>query len=665
MTNPARHMLAVRSQRPHHTAVEVLENRRLLSSTSAPSFLVPTAPGVDITPILTVGDSADNDYRMVGIPDGLGAFDNGDGTFTVLMNHELGPDRGITRDHGSAGAFVSKWIIEKDTLHVLEGDDLIKHLKLWNEAEQKYEDLARALDRLCSADLPEPTAFYNPITGLGTTERIFTNGEETRPPFSDRHGSAFGHVVTGLNAGTSWELPRLGKMSYENVVASPYAQDKTVVAALDDSDRKFSTEGATEPSEVYFYVGTKQSTGSEVDKAGLTNGLLYGLKVAGALTEDALAAGPNAFDLHGFGDVSGDADGSKLQTDSIAAGVTQFRRVEDGHWDPTDSNAFYFTTTDQFGGNTRVWKVTFNDITNPQAGGKIELAIDSHAAAPGEMFDNLTVNKNGDVLLQEDPGGNPYLAKVWQWDASSGDLIQVAEHNPDLFLDTDPATVGVQSKLDIDPFTDGIQGTIDEESSGIIDVSDILGPGRYLVDVQAHYRLSDPELVEAGQFLLIDTNVPKASLKDGLLKVEGTINDDHIHISRHGQDVTVTVNWEIIGTFSKKEIEAIAVFGHAGDDTVSIGRNVKANAIIIGGQGSDDLGGGSGSDILIGDDVNLTDAALSWVLSKWSGKGTFCDRKHAVEKAILDKIIEDDDVDYLCGAGGKDLLFDVGGEDWA
>ena len=27
---------------------------------------------------------------MVGIPDGLGAYDNGDGTMTVLMNHELG-----------------------------------------------------------------------------------------------------------------------------------------------------------------------------------------------------------------------------------------------------------------------------------------------------------------------------------------------------------------------------------------------------------------------------------------------------------------------------------------------------------------------------------------------------------------------------------------------
>ena len=38
--------------------------------------------------ILTAGDSV-NGYRMAGWPDGLGAYDNGDGTFTLLMNHEL------------------------------------------------------------------------------------------------------------------------------------------------------------------------------------------------------------------------------------------------------------------------------------------------------------------------------------------------------------------------------------------------------------------------------------------------------------------------------------------------------------------------------------------------------------------------------------------------
>jgi hypothetical protein len=38
---------------------------------------------------------------MVGISDGLGAFDNGDGTFTVLMNHEIANTLGVTRAHGA------------------------------------------------------------------------------------------------------------------------------------------------------------------------------------------------------------------------------------------------------------------------------------------------------------------------------------------------------------------------------------------------------------------------------------------------------------------------------------------------------------------------------------------------------------------------------------
>src|SRR5262245_7199883 len=53
-------------------------------------YLVPldAQSGVSFAPLMTVGDHVRHD-TMVGIPDGLGAFDNGDGTFTVLMNHEL------------------------------------------------------------------------------------------------------------------------------------------------------------------------------------------------------------------------------------------------------------------------------------------------------------------------------------------------------------------------------------------------------------------------------------------------------------------------------------------------------------------------------------------------------------------------------------------------
>jgi len=83
-------------------------------SSSQTPYLVSLAPNVSTTSILTVGDATNTKqdgsgpYRMVGIPDGLGAFDNGDGTFSVLMNHELGETAGVVRAHGAKGAFVSE-----------------------------------------------------------------------------------------------------------------------------------------------------------------------------------------------------------------------------------------------------------------------------------------------------------------------------------------------------------------------------------------------------------------------------------------------------------------------------------------------------------------------------------------------------------------------------
>ena len=70
-----------------------------LGSSSQSTYLLPSMSGTALTSLLTVGDAAGNGYRMAGIPDGLGAFDNGDGTFTLLMNHELGTTAGGARTH--------------------------------------------------------------------------------------------------------------------------------------------------------------------------------------------------------------------------------------------------------------------------------------------------------------------------------------------------------------------------------------------------------------------------------------------------------------------------------------------------------------------------------------------------------------------------------------
>jgi hypothetical protein len=420
-------------------------------SSSATPYLVRHVPGVTLTSVLTTGDSVGG-YRMVGVPDGLGAFDNGDGTFTVLMNHELTSAQGVTRAHGSIGAFVSKWVIDKDTLQVLSGQDLIQKTYLWSAGT--YVQQTTAFNRLCSADLAAPSALYNAATGKGYDGRIFLDGEETAG------GRAFGHVVA---TGDSYQLPAIGPASFENVVANPATGDKTVVA--------FTSDGGDQG--VGIYVGDKSATGNPVQKAGLTGGTSLKISVAGLTTESGANAVPSG----------------KLPF-TLAASGTAWDRPEDTSWDPSHPDDLYFVTTASMTKHSRLWHVHFNDISNPAAGGTVQLVLEGPADASygPHMMDNITVNHRGQVLIQEDPGTNDYLAGIWQYDVSSGGLRRIADHDPQRFQ---PGGSAFE--------------TNDEESSGIVPAP-FLGAGKYLLDVQNHFHLSDSELVERGQLLVM--NVP-------------------------------------------------------------------------------------------------------------------------------------------------------------
>lgn len=96
------------------------------------AWLKPLSPAWQVKPLLNVGDAVGvKNYRMVGIPDGLGALDNGDGTLSIYMNHEIGKDQGKNRKHFGRGAFVSSWTLEIASLKITAGEDLIKQTKLW------------------------------------------------------------------------------------------------------------------------------------------------------------------------------------------------------------------------------------------------------------------------------------------------------------------------------------------------------------------------------------------------------------------------------------------------------------------------------------------------------------------------------------------------------
>jgi Alkaline phosphatase PhoX len=485
-------------------------------SSSQSPYLVPTKAGVVTKSLLTVGDSVTTKpdgtpYRMVGIPDGLGAFDNGDGTFTVLMNHELGSSQGVVRAHGARGAFVSRWTVRTSDLTVLKGEDQIQSLHTWDPAlnagagdwQVTSGDAAPArLNRLCSADLAPVSAFFNAASGRGYHGRLFMDGEE-----GGTGGRPFGHVVA---SGDSYELtPWLGNLSFENVVAHPNTRsDATVAMGLDDGD-------ATVGQQVYLYRGIKTGAGNPVQRAGLTNGKLYGVKVGGVPQSeyqktDWQVGDQVPFELAdvsqyaGVGGTSADGIVNTLEEDSQAKGVTNFQRPEDGAWDPSNPSDFYFVTTSSFGplpgenrtGQTRLWRLRFEDPTDPSSGGTLTLLVNgpvgtadsppatgtqSTSAAGPQMLDNLTVNR-GRVVALEDVGSQAYLGGVWVYDIAGGGLVEIAQHDPTRFT---PGAPGFLTK--------------DEESSGVIPAP-FLGTGWYLLDVQAHYTISG-ELVQGGQLL--------------------------------------------------------------------------------------------------------------------------------------------------------------------
>ncbi len=459
-------------------------------STSVSPYVLPTAPGWSTVSLLTVNDptsiAATGGYKMVGIPDGLGAYDNGNGTFTVLMNHEIGGTAGVTRAHGQKGSFVSEWVIDKSNLQVLSGADLITNLQTWNGSS--YVSATSPIGRLCSGDLPEVSAFYDSLTGLGTQNRIFMSGEEV-----GAQGRVFGHIATGSSKGTSYELPSLGKFSWENAVANPFSGSKTVVLGTDDST----------PGQVYVYVGDKTGTGNDVQKAGLTGGSLYGIKVSGPADEsrttgfDGVAANRDTvgFTTFNHGDVSG-ITGAALQASGEANGVTEFLRPEDIAWNPNNGLEAFFVTTDRFdtgstAGASRLWSLTFADST--YTNGTLRMLIEGTGGADGQMFDNITVTADGRVIIQEDPGSNPYLAKIWSYDIVGNALTQLASFDGAVFAGTNPLT-------------------IDEESSGVIDISSIMADGYqyFLFDAQVHTSAGlgslAGELVENGQLLVLTNN---------------------------------------------------------------------------------------------------------------------------------------------------------------
>jgi hypothetical protein len=477
-----------------------------VSSSQAP-YVQALASGVEFTSIISAGDAAPDGYRMTGIPDGLGAFDNTDGTITVLMNHEIANDLGVVRAHGAKGAFVSEWIINKRDLRVKAGADLIKKVYAWDSATQAAESTSsvNTFNRLCSADLAAPHAFFNPRSGRGSKERIFLNGEE-----SGATGYAMAHVVTGPSKGSSYVLGKFNTQTngsggtdiggWENLLANPYPQDKTVVIGTNDGGTGVMKDA------VVVYVGSKTKTGSEVDKAGLSNGVAKFVNIEGVLNEigDSVTRS------------SAIVSGSRFHLSSSTS--THFSRPEDGAWNPHNPKQFFFVTTDQLDktdligstqrGGTRLWRLTFDEIANVDAGGKIDILFDSSTYADSmgmskpNMFDNISANADGTITLLEDVGNAEHNGKIWQFNPVNAKFIMLGKFDPALFGDVVDGNFVAGSH------------TKDEEASGVIDITKLLkrhdGKKYQLLVVQDHATAASLQAIGA-----LNANADAAAIFQG------------------------------------------------------------------------------------------------------------------------------------------------------
>jgi hypothetical protein len=483
-------------------------------STTTDPYVHPVADDVKITSLLTVGDagSASNGYEMVGVPDGLG-LTKVDGKVTLLMNHELrdapGEEQGIARRHGQIGAFVSRWTIDPATLRVTSGADLLDPgVRYWDypngryvTANPRFADLAAqqlSFGRFCSGTLSDPGVFYNQKTGAGYRGQLYFGNEE-----DGDNGRSFA-VTLG---GTATALPRLGLFSWENTKPADNRTDRTLVMGNED--------GPGDGSQLWAYVGTKTKSGSAVTRAGLTDGLSFVIDAV----DSAVADDAQFRSTYGVGkpapvtlaNVPWSLTGALQNAIGKDVGLS-LNRIEDGHWDPNHRNDFYFVTTEggeksgtgldaRDGGG--LWRLRFKDIDHPLWGGTLTLLLDGSQSlgASEPKFnkpDNMTMDRHGNVLIQEDPGNNNHIARIIGYRVSDGALGVIARFDESKF---GPGAIDDPARL-----------TTDEESSGIIDTERLLGSGTFLFDAQVHTAKNLPtgtgpdtvqELVENGQLLLM------------------------------------------------------------------------------------------------------------------------------------------------------------------
>jgi hypothetical protein len=398
--------------------------------TAKPAYLVPTAPGVVIDPILSTGDVVGS-YQMSGIPDGLGAYKTGN-TIQLFMNHELDRTFPPPPFNNGSDARISHLTLNPDDRGVIEGS----YPFTGNEN----------FTRFCSSTLAK----------LGGTHWYLT-GEET---ISSGH---FGSSIA-MNAETgSWvETPHFGKMQHENVLPLE-GLSKAVLITTDDD---FATNV---PSYLYAYIANSKSFEDAILN---DDGDLYVWRSDDpAATPAAMTKGQSiAGHFVPVSDAAARLSPAALKAESATKNAAQFIRLEDAAASQKEAGLFYFGDT----GKTPSY--------DPR--GRIyQMQVDKHDPTQATLT-LLLSGGQGDDLFNPDNLGTSEHSLVIQEDRNSEfrDAAFGGGYGRVLVYDLDTGTLRSVARVNTPPPLR--PGTW--ESSGAIYADKLLGKDWWLVDVQAH-----------------------------------------------------------------------------------------------------------------------------------------------------------------------------------
>ena len=497
-------------------------------------------PALTITSLLTNGEFTNGStpgsvYVPPGIFDGMGSYSNGDGTYTLLVNNEVGS----TVSYGYSvegldpvvyGSRINSFIVDIDADDNAANGFQSRIVSGGLAYDKVTSNDKNGFDRFCAAELVGANSFGN---GKGFADLTYLTGEETSA--STYTGAPAGGAFYALDVRNKdlYEVEGFGRAGFESAVLIDTGSKKTVAVVLLDDQSGIS--GVP----LYLWVGDKTAGGYlELNGMAKANGSLYAWKPSSL--PDVNGNGADTKDLNalmGSTPVSGSwvklgtgaevatKSATELRTLAFGLGAHSFVRIEDGAVNPLNGQQLMFATTgglftggspDDMYGN--VYTISFTDAFGadgklaPTGSSSLRVIADADRLTTPitglRSPDNLTWSADGYAYIQEDKSTTfgTEEASIWKLNPTNIDPL-TGLASLERWAQIDRTTVpSIYGQSDSAPTDVG-----NWESSGIHDVSSIYGAtaGSYFIgDIQAHSLgggniIGSGYLAEGGQINLI------------------------------------------------------------------------------------------------------------------------------------------------------------------